>query len=77
VQLSTDPGRYVCDFILYSSLAEARVQAAARAGEGDKPPAKVLFMHVPPAGQPHSLQQMTEAIKKVVSWVVENHVVDQ
>ncbi|KAG8832255.1 hypothetical protein FRC17_001652, partial [Serendipita sp. 399] len=44
IMTSNDPGRFLCDFIYYSSLHEA----AARFGdEGLK---RVLFVHVPPNG---------------------------
>ena len=70
VQVSTDPGRYLCDFIYFCSLAEAQ----RRPGDETSRCAQVLFMHVPPPGEPHSLHQMTESIKKVVSWIVTNHI---
>ena len=65
VRLSSDPGRFLCDFIYFASLAEA-----ARA-EGKGTP--VLFMHVPPAGHPHSVGEMRDAAVRVVRWVCENH----
>ncbi|KAH7101515.1 peptidase C15, pyroglutamyl peptidase I-like protein [Auriculariales sp. MPI-PUGE-AT-0066] len=57
---SHDAGRFLCDFIYNCSLAES-----AR---------KVLFMHVPHAGRPHTLDEMTQTIRQVVSWVAVNYI---
>ena len=70
IQQSFDPGRYLCDFIFYCSLAEAQRKSLRPTGVS----AKVLFMHVPPAGVPHTLGEMTDTIRKVVSWVALNHI---
>ncbi|ORX67116.1 peptidase C15, pyroglutamyl peptidase I-like protein [Linderina pennispora] len=43
-EVSLDPGRYLCDFTYYTSLAEAR---STYEGRGLAPP-KTLFVHVPP-----------------------------
>ncbi|EJD41133.1 peptidase C15, pyroglutamyl peptidase I-like protein [Auricularia subglabra TFB-10046 SS5] len=68
VRLSTDPGRYLCDFIYYCSLAESR-----RLPDAVSPKrSKCLFMHVPPLSDPHSLEELTTTIRKVVSWVAQN-----
>jgi len=65
VRLSTDAGRYVCEFILYCSLAES-----LRSRPDDLiQRAKVLFMHVPPQGEPCSLEEMTNAAEEVIRWV--------
>ncbi|EKM54374.1 uncharacterized protein PHACADRAFT_123371 [Phanerochaete carnosa HHB-10118-sp] len=70
---SMDAGHYLCDFLFYASLAEAKRNAAKQ--EKDKmrstPPkmTPVLFMHCCPIGQPHTTDEITDAIKKVVLWV--------
>ncbi|KAH7101499.1 peptidase C15, pyroglutamyl peptidase I-like protein [Auriculariales sp. MPI-PUGE-AT-0066] len=74
VQVSDDPGRYLCDFIFYASLAQAQLQ---KAGDPTSSPAKVLFMHVPPPEEPHTVAQMTETVKRLVPWVVANHVLTE
>lgn len=68
-----DAGHFLCDFLFYASLAEAKRNAAKQ--EKDKarstPPkmTPVLFMHCPPVGQPFETEEVTDAIKKVVLWV--------
>jgi len=66
VRLSLDPGRYLCDFIYYCSLAESH-----RSRPAGNPAArtKVLFMHVPPIGDPCPLEEMSDAIEEVIRWV--------
>ncbi|KAG8824135.1 hypothetical protein FRC19_002458 [Serendipita sp. 401] len=60
VQSSNDPGRFLCDFIYYTSLHEA----AARFGEeGLK---RVLFVHVPPNGTLEEGVKVLEAIIKSI-----------
>ncbi|KZV91511.1 peptidase C15, pyroglutamyl peptidase I-like protein [Exidia glandulosa HHB12029] len=64
VRVSTDPGRYLCDFIYYCSLAESRRRLGI-------PAIPVLFMHVPDVGEPHSVDEMTETVRKIVRFVIE------
>ena len=70
---SMDAGHYLCDFIFYCSLAEAKRNAAKL--EKDKarstPPkmTPVLFMHCCPVEQPLSTEDVTQAIKQVIAWV--------
>ncbi|KAG8730895.1 hypothetical protein FRC11_005561 [Ceratobasidium sp. 423] len=56
---SNDPGRYLCDFIYFCSLACAKK-------EGSK--VKVLFMHVPPVGSPYQVEDMTKAVKGIIEY---------
>ncbi|CAE6509983.1 unnamed protein product [Rhizoctonia solani] len=56
---SNDPGRYLCDFIYFCSLACARK-------EGSK--VKVLFMHVPLVGSPYQVEDMTKAVKGIIEY---------
>lgn len=44
VRISTDAGRYLCEYIYYASLAHCNVKSAVR---GKEPQANVLFLHVP------------------------------
>lgn len=68
-----DAGHYLCDFLFYSSLAEAKRHATKQ--EKDKarstPPkmTPVLFMHCGPVGQPLETEEVTDAIKKTVLYV--------
>ncbi|CAE6435884.1 unnamed protein product [Rhizoctonia solani] len=57
---SNDPGRYLCDFIYFCSLACAQKEERQ---------VKVLFMHVPPVGVPYEVEDMTKAIKGIVEYV--------
>ncbi|KAF8647137.1 hypothetical protein AX16_006968 [Volvariella volvacea WC 439] len=66
IYTSMDAGHYLCDYIYYCSLAEAK--------RSSKPYEKrrntqVLFMHCPPAGQPIHTEDVTEAIRRTIIWV--------
>lgn len=50
--VSTDPGRYLCDFIYYTSLHIDKSRAA--------------FVHVPPLDKPYSALQLAQALKLVI-----------
>ncbi|TDL21721.1 peptidase C15, pyroglutamyl peptidase I-like protein [Rickenella mellea] len=63
---SNDPGRYLCDFIYYCSLCEAH---KTRAMSASKKAALVLFLHCSPLNQPHSSEEVTQAIKLIVEWI--------
>ncbi|KAI9569580.1 hypothetical protein HD554DRAFT_2204358 [Boletus coccyginus] len=65
VYSSLDAGHYLCDFIYYCSLAESRRSVP----KTDKPTTKVLFIHCPPADQPLSTEEVTEAVKKSIVWL--------
>ncbi|OCH88885.1 peptidase C15 pyroglutamyl peptidase I-like protein [Obba rivulosa] len=73
VYSSMDAGHYLCDFLFYCSLAEAKRLASRQEKFKERSsPAKgmpVLFMHVPPVGEPLITEEATEAIKKIVLWV--------
>jgi len=69
----TDPGRYLCDFIYYCSLSEAKRTADEVQGDGVEPKkTRVLFFHCPPVDKPLSTTRVTEAIQKTVYWVCSN-----
>ncbi|KAH7927123.1 peptidase C15, pyroglutamyl peptidase I-like protein [Leucogyrophana mollusca] len=61
---SLDAGHYLCDFIYYCSLAEAK-RASAKSDKSSK----ILFLHCPPVNQPLSTEEVTEAIKRSVIWL--------
>ncbi|GAB6032405.1 hypothetical protein CHUAL_011042 [Chamberlinius hualienensis] len=50
--VSDDPGRYLCDFIYYTSLNIDHTRAA--------------FIHVPPLDRPYSVEQLAIAIKVAI-----------
>ena len=50
--ISSDAGRYLCDFIYYTSL------------NADHAP--VLFVHVPELGSPYTVHQLATALKNIV-----------
>ncbi|KAF8609851.1 peptidase C15, pyroglutamyl peptidase I-like protein [Ceratobasidium sp. AG-I] len=57
---SDDPGHFVCDFIYYCSLACAQKDGGW---------VKVLFMHVPPVGEPYQVEEMTQAVEGVIEYL--------
>jgi len=63
LQTSSDPGRYLCDFIYYCSLAESQ-----RAGRGTP----VLFIHCPPVGQTLSTEEVAVGVRRIISAVCGN-----
>ncbi|KAM5531646.1 hypothetical protein V8D89_014698 [Ganoderma adspersum] len=73
VYSSMDAGHYLCDFIFYCSLAEAKrgVAPQEKFKERNTPikSTPVLFMHCPPVDQPLSTEQVTDAIQRVILWV--------
>lgn len=68
-----DAGHFLCDFIFYCSLAEARrgILPAEKFKERSSPirATPVLFMHCPPVDQPLSTEQVTDAIQRIVLYV--------
>lgn len=63
-EVSDDAGHYCCDFIYYASLAQAKRNAE----EGGKM-TPVQFLHCSPLNEPYSTEQVTEAIKHILTWV--------
>lgn len=55
--VSTDPGRYLCDFIYYSSLHIDRCRAA--------------FVHVPVLDKPYSALQLAQSLKLSIAGMLE------
>lgn len=66
-----DAGHYLCDFMFYCSLSEAKRAIGKQEKDKGTPPktTPVLFMHCPPVGQPLSTHEVSEAIRKVTLWV--------
>ena len=62
---SMDAGRYLCDFIFYCSLAEAK-RKHNRTGKVTK----VLFVHCPPVGEPQTPYEVAEVLKLIIAHVV-------
>lgn len=56
IDVSTNAGQYLCDFIYYSSLYLNR--------------APVLFVHVPPLDKPYTKSQLAEVLKHIVEIVL-------
>jgi pyroglutamyl-peptidase len=65
IYTSMDAGHYLCDYIYYCSLAEAKRANRNEVGKNTK----VLFLHCPPVNQPHSTQEVSDAIMKAVTWI--------
>ncbi|KAI1493734.1 putative pyroglutamyl peptidase type I [Biscogniauxia mediterranea] len=63
LQISDDPGRYMCDFIYFSSLAHLEKQ---------KRPKKVIFLHVPQHSDQQSLSLGKEIVLTLVRAIVES-----
>ncbi|KAG5342908.1 Adenylyl-sulfate kinase [Termitomyces sp. Mn162] len=61
-----DAGHYLCDFIYFCSLAEAKRTANPYERRRNS---QVLFLHCPPVNQPLSTEKVTEAIQQIIVWV--------
>eukprot|EP00747_Dinoflagellata_sp_TGD_P213087 gnl/TRDRNA2_/TRDRNA2_86089_c0_seq1.p1 gnl/TRDRNA2_/TRDRNA2_86089_c0~~gnl/TRDRNA2_/TRDRNA2_86089_c0_seq1.p1 ORF type:complete len:406 (-),score=47.94 gnl/TRDRNA2_/TRDRNA2_86089_c0_seq1:223-1440(-) len=68
VEVSHDAGLYLCEYIYYKSLHLA--EKHAQEGSLAKSPA-VLFIHVPPIGQPYTLPQLVEGLRAIVQACLE------
>lgn len=66
IYTSMDAGHYLCDFIYYCSLAEAKRSAKPYEKRRNT---QVLFMHCPPVNQPVSTEEVTQVIKQIIMWV--------
>ncbi|KAJ1950647.1 hypothetical protein FBU59_000579 [Linderina macrospora] len=65
-EVSLDPGRYLCDFTYYTSLAEARTTYEKR---GLVPP-KTLFVHVPPNTEdPYTDRELAELVRQIIRFL--------
>lgn len=70
IDKSKNAGRYLCEFIFFGSLAEAAISQvrSARLDHAHEP-AKVLFVHVPPAGSPLQISQMADVLCALVEEI--------
>ncbi|XP_068127296.1 pyroglutamyl-peptidase 1 isoform X2 [Hyperolius riggenbachi] len=55
--VSTDAGRYLCDFSYYTSLQQTQ--------------GKSVFIHVPPLGKPYSAEQLGHALQTVINIILD------
>ncbi|KZT29929.1 hypothetical protein NEOLEDRAFT_1127833 [Neolentinus lepideus HHB14362 ss-1] len=71
VYTSMDAGHYVCDFLYFCSMAEARRDKRKNGHSPDRENdnTKVLSMQIPPVGQPLSTEDVMEAIRRIILWV--------
>uniref|UniRef100_A0A8C5LTC2 Pyroglutamyl-peptidase I n=1 Tax=Leptobrachium leishanense TaxID=445787 RepID=A0A8C5LTC2_9ANUR len=58
--VSADAGRYLCDFIYYTSLYQSN--------------GKSLFVHVPPVGRPYTATQLGQALQAILKVILSMHV---
>lgn len=56
MQISEDAGRYLCDFIYYTSLYHGKVP--------------VVFIHVPPLDKPYSKAQLGATLKHIIETLL-------
>ena len=61
---SINAGRYLCEFIYFASMAEAEIAHQALGQTLPKP--KVLFVHIPPANDPLSLEDVRSVIESLL-----------
>jgi pyroglutamyl-peptidase len=62
LRISNDPGRYMCDFIYFSSLAHLWKQ---------RRPRKVLFLHVPCDAHKDKVELGKELVLQLIRSIVE------
>lgn len=55
--VSTDAGRYLCDFTYYTSLHESHGKSA--------------FIHVPPLGKPYTATQLGRALRTILQVILD------
>lgn len=68
VRISEDPGRYLCDFIYYSSLALLRKQER---------PGKACFFHVPADASDKAVEQGTEIAINLIRAIAESELAER
>ena len=62
--MSLDAGHYLCDYLYYCSLAEAK-RTTTKKGRSSK----VLFIHCPPVNLPFSSEEVAEALRRMIVWM--------
>lgn len=68
IQLSSDPGLYLCEYMYYSSLANAE-RMARQSSTAQRP---VLFLHIPLATDQRELEDTTEFVKDLICTLVDD-----
>ncbi|XP_063221537.1 pyroglutamyl-peptidase 1 [Bacillus rossius redtenbacheri] len=56
--VSRNAGRYLCEYIYYTSLCINNLRC--------------IFVHVPPLGKPYSAQELARALKEIIKVIVQN-----
>ena len=69
VKASEDPGRFICDFTYYSSLANAQQADPLYTVTPRERRTQVLFIHCSPVGDPLETPDVTELLKEAVTWI--------
>ncbi|KAJ3473346.1 hypothetical protein NLG97_g10357 [Lecanicillium saksenae] len=68
VRISEDPGRYLCDFIYYSSLAHLRKQQR---------PGKACFFHVPAIASDAAIIRGREICVNLIRSIAESEIAER
>lgn len=68
VRISEDPGRYLCDFIYYSSLSTLRKQ---------EKPGKVCFFHVPADASDKAVERGREIAVNLIRAIAETEIAEK
>lgn len=63
LRISDDPGRYLCDFIYYSSLSECKKRQR---------PGKAVFFHVPANASDQAIVQGRELAENLIRAIAES-----
>ncbi|CUS13842.1 unnamed protein product [Tuber aestivum] len=66
IKVSDDAGRFLCEFIYYTSLKAA----CEKEGNGKLKSEKVLFMHVPPLAEPFGVETGRKVLIEVAKGMV-------
>jgi len=74
VHTSDNAGLYLCEFIYYCSLAEQQRTQQGQNNGGNKK-TKILFVHCPPVDSPLSTDEVTDGLKRIISWVIREEVI--
>lgn len=76
LRISVDAGRYLCDFIYFSSLAHLYRRGQETKGEDDRyARRRVSFLHVPAAATPERVAAGKELVVELIRSLVESEVV--
>ena len=61
---STDAGRFLCEFIYYTSLHQSTQTVTTTGGHP-----QCLFVHLPPVGAPYSQEELNNALKLIIESI--------